>query len=281
MNRFVIGSTDYTRELSDYQAKTVSLEAAGIDIYFGGDYPSNHVYFDLSVVETTSVVIKVSLWNGTSYEEVSDIIDGTYGLTQSGFITVISKSDKSWVETLDFNGIENKYWMKIGITKNQHYAETDPIGWADPEVPEYESTLSDIPLVSYLRWLGNLFSEDADLTTEFYDLTSASTYQALGVTSHIKKHIRSSEIIINELRSKNVLNDSSKVLVREEYRPAAIQKVAEMIFNELGDAYRDQKEIARKDYFERMNKVVATTDLNQDGKVAKYESTNSIGRLYR
>lgn len=310
MNKIIIGTADFTRELNNYHAKTIVVGEHGEDIYISSLYPFNHMYFDIKTPSQSVITLSVKCWTGSAWESVDDLIDGTYGMSESGFITWSpsdvhgwSSADTSTISELNSYKVYGKYWLKINLDINTddeidawiiddyetiltaiiREEEEDPS--YDPSPEELEAAFDAYKLAAQndleLNWIGNLFSTDSDLTDEFYALTTADMYSSLGVTSHIKKHIRAAEIIAGELQSRNIAVNPSQVLEREDFRPASVQKVAEMIFNELGDAYRDQKELARNDYYERMKKVKPTIDVNNNAKVERIDTVASTGNLYR
>jgi len=265
MNRIILGTTDHTRELNDYHGNTVTIADDTKALYISSLYKMNHIYFDITTPETSARSYKIELWDGSEFSEVADKIDETYGATQSGFLHWTPDPDEGWsrVDTddmtaaTDFDDIRifGRYWTKITFT-----GITDGLE---------------------INWIGSLFSKDEDLEDEFYDLTTTGVKTALGVTDYMNKHVRASEIIINELQSRELIQDDSQLLLRTDYRPAAVQKVAAMIFNELGDAYIDQKEAAKKEFYARLKTVKPAIDLNGDGRADAGERSASQGKLIR
>lgn len=264
MNRVILGTTDYTRELSDYHGNTVTIADDTKALYISSLYRMNHIYIDIETPESSAREYTISLWDGSAFSEVADSIDETYGATQSGFLHWTPDPDKGWsredtedMDVTDFANIRifGRYWTKIEFT-----GITDGLE---------------------INWIGSLFSKDEDLSDEFYDLTTSGVKAALGVTDYMNKHVRAAEIILNEIQLKGLVEDDSQLLVRTDYRPSAVQKVAEMIFNELGDAYLDQKAAARKDFYSRLKTVRPAIDKNGDGRADVGERIPVSGKLVR
>lgn len=261
MNRVFINAADYTRELNNYHAKTVTLPAQENSIYISSMYRFNHAYIDIATPEASALTMTVHLWNGSGWKPVADHIDETYGLTESGFVTWTPDPDETWqmedTEDMTGSGLENfrvfnKYFVKITFTST----------------------------VLELNWLGSRFSTDEELGDEFPDLTAGGFMAARGVSSWSHLHIRAADVLVNELQSKNMILDEAQILERREFRPASVQKVAEMIYNSLGDAYIDQKDVARRDYYERVKKNKPIVDKNNNARVDRSDR-NSTGMLTR
>jgi hypothetical protein len=261
MNRIIVGTADKTRELNNYYGNTVAITGAAT-IYIGSLYRFNHLYFDLPGTEASAIVdLTISLYGNGAFNSVANIIDETFGFSQSGFITFTPDPEKAW-ENRDTKDITEMNTLKI----------------ADMFWVKITGTFTGLEA----NWVGNIFSTDEDLGAEFYYLTTDAMKDALGgVKSHLLKHIRAASLVIGELKSKNVIKDKSYILERRDLMPASVQKVAEMIFNELGDAYKDKKETARSDYYERLKKLDIAIDIDGDSVEDRYERSSVVGELMR
>ena len=260
MNRIIIGSTDKTRELNNYHADTVVLSTASA-IYISSFFKFNHIYFDLKAPETVGISdVAVNLCSSVSFENVLDVVDETYGFTRSGFIYFTPNRDSAWTASDTINIIElssfdirNRYWIKI------------------------TGTFTALEI----NWIGQIFSDDDDLKDEFPDLCTTEMYDALNVTEHKLRHIRAGELIINQLKTKNIIYNETQLLNRTDYRAASVMKVAELIYFSLGDAYLEKMNECRKEYNDRLAKTQPKVDENNSAEEQKYSQTCATGRLYR
>jgi hypothetical protein len=260
MNRIIVGTDDKTKELNNFHSENVVFDATG-SIYVSSFFKFNHIYIDIPNPEQTALTdVKISICDGTTFTEVLDVVDETYGFTKSGFITFTPHKSQPWcasdtenITELSTFSMAQRYWIKIEAT----------------------FTSCDI------NWIGNLFTDDDDIKDEFFDLCSEDMYAALGTTSHLVKHIRAAELIVNQLKTGSILYNEGALLVRTDYRPASIMKVAEMVYMQLGSAYVDQMNNCRKEFMDRMSKTQPKLDKNNNATESAGSGTIATGRLFR
>jgi hypothetical protein len=260
MNRIIIDSTDRTRELNNYHADTVILSTESA-IYISSFFKFNHIYFDLKTPEVSEVSdAAVHLCTSVDFENVLDVVDETYGFTRSGFIYFTPNRSSAWTASDTINitelstfDIRNRYWVKI------------------------TGTFTALKI----NWIGQIFSNDDDLKDEFPNLCEVDMFDALGTTDHKLLHIRAGELIINQLKTKNIIYNESQLLDRSDYRAASVMKVAELIYFSLGDAYLDKTNECRKEYNDRLAKTQPKIDIKNNAEEMRASGTVSMGRLYR
>jgi len=269
--------TDLSTSLSDYHSGTGSCQFVALEdyIYFGSILPFNHLYLKLGTVNTNSSNLTVDIWDGTSWESAVDLIDETSlaGATfgQSGFITFTPNKNKSWgkEDTVGSNGSEqvtglgnvtvyDRYWIRLSVS-------------------------SDFSAGTTLSWAGNLFCKDDDLGSEFPDLMRSNTLAGFeaGKTNWEEQRVRASQIVINDLIDMNIIDSSNQILEKHQLMPACVMKSAEIIFNAFGDDFIDNRNDARKEYRERINKKIFTVDKDRDGNVDDNERLQGQGKLIR
>jgi hypothetical protein len=200
------------------------------------------------------------LCSSVDFESVLDVVDETYGFTRSGFIYFTPNRSSAWTASDTINitelstfDIRNRYWVKIA------------------------GTFSALEI----NWIGQIFSNDDDLKDEFPDLCETEMFTALGTTSHKLLHIRAGELIINQLKTKNIIYSESQLLERTDYRAASVMKVAELIYFSLGDAYIEKMNECRKEYNDRLSKTQPKIDERNTAEEVRTSGTTSMGRLYR
>lgn len=264
--------TDLTTQLSNYHSGTYTFSnfvAAEDYIYIGNIAPFNHFYLKMGTASVASTTMSVDYWSGDDWQSVVELNDETSGLTQDGFITFVPDRNYGWVDG-NTNGqgrqitgltsltIYDKYWIRIS----------------------FNNDLTDNCIIS---WIGQNFSNDDDLGSEFPDLVRSSVLTAFesGKTNWEEQHIRAAEIIVKDLISKNIIYSKGQILERNSFMLPSVSKVAEIIFNSFGDDYIDQKKAARNEYEQRMNKSIYDIDSNRDGELTEGEMTNRQGFLKR
>lgn len=264
--------TDISTELSNFHSGdyTFSGFVASEDyIYIGNIVPFNHFYLKMGTASVASTTMSIHYWTGNTWQEVVEVDDETEGLTQDGYITFVPDRDYKWIEA-DTNGqgqqvtgltsltIYDKYWIRISFNNN-------------------------LTADSIISWIGQKFSNDDDLGSEYPDLVRSSVLTAFesGKTTWEEQHIRAAEIIVQDLISKQVIFAKGQILERSGYMLASVSKVAELIFNSFGDDYADQKKNARNEYESRMDKNIYDIDANLDGELTEGEMTNRQGFMTR
>jgi hypothetical protein len=265
--------TDITEKVFRYQVGTYvvpDVTASQDYIYMGSRAPFNHYYFDLTAVSVVaSNTITAEYWDGREWVTCYRTIDDTSGFTENGFITFVPNKNKSWnvestndgnesVPGLTTINIYDMYWLRIKFSV-------------------------DIPLGFTFRFIGQKFSDDYDLSSEFQNLVRSQMLLAFGAgkTNWDEQHCKAAEIIVQDLVKSEVIDSSGQILVREEFTLASVQKVAQIIFNSLGDDYIDQRDKAEQEYKNRMNKSIYKVDKNQNGLLDKNESTQRVGFMSR
>ena len=271
-------SEDMSRQVAKYKSgsKSFSYVAAEDALYIGSSLPFNHLYFKLgSTVNALASSVAIKYYNGVEFVPVVDIIDetdvGGASLAQSGFITWTTDKNEAWKrEDTVFNGqtlitelsditIYEKYWLEIKFS-------------------------SDLTASVELEWLGLLFSDDDDLSSEYPDLVRTSVLQAFGGVSKTdwqEQHAKAAELISKDLISKNVIQQKQQILDRDAFTLASVSKVAELIYRSLVDDYVDDRVEARNEYQSRLNKSIYNVDKNKDARLDQDEIKSVEGWLNR
>jgi hypothetical protein len=154
--------------------------------------------------------------------------------------------------------VYDKYWIKISFTQN-----------LDAGIE--------------LEWIGNLFSEDEDLFAEyplFNDQTFLTAFES-GKLNWEEQHVKAGDLIVQDLKRKNVILGSEQILDRSVLLPASVCKVAEIIFNAFGKDYQDHLLRAREEYNRRIDLSKYVVDSNNNGIQDAQETYASQGWLSR
>lgn len=269
---------NYTEEINNYHVgeTTVTFVAAEAAYFVGSNLPFNHVYFLMgSTVNAETSAMSVSLWDGTEWQAVAELIDNTSvsgaTLAQSGFIEFVPDKNEGWAydDTVDSDGNEeitglggvtiyDKYWLKITAS-------------------------ADLTADLAIKWIGQIFSDDDDLGSENPELLLSDMLTAIeaGKTNYQEQAVRAAGIMIKDLKRKNVISDKNQILERDSLMLASVSKTAELIYTMLGDDYNDNKLVAKKEYSERLSSAFPIVDKNNNARTDMQETVPQHGFLSR
>lgn len=255
--------TDLTPDLNNYHGANFSMSdftAAEDYLYIGNIAPFNHFFMKLAASNTENLNLTVQYWSGSQWRSVVEVIDETNGLTGSNFVTFVPDRDHAWIHA-DTNGtgqqitgltgvtIYDKYWIRISLS-------------ADPSTN------------TSLKWIGQKFSDDNDLSSEYPELISENVKASFeaGKTDWEEQHVRSAELIVAELIKAKIIYSKGQILERGTFMLPSVSKVAEMAYSNFGDDFLDQTNNARAEYKDRMQKGIYDVDLNSDAELDSFES---------
>jgi hypothetical protein len=262
---------DFSVNLNKYNAIESEFSyTLGEDFfYIGSRLPFNSIYFKLNASNTVPANMNIEVFDGEKWRMVNEIMDETEGFFKSGHVTFVPDRDNGWLNKdtntsgqiipgLESVKIYDQYWMRLSF---------------DQTLDENCSIL----------WAGSLFCDDTDVGAEYPDLVKSSVLSAFqsAKTNWEEQRVRASEIIIQDLMINRVIVDVGQMLVREDYRVACVQKLAEIVFNAFGDDYVDNRQRAREEYQRRLSNPVKRIDINANGIEERYESFNTQGWLSR
>jgi len=259
--------SDNVKKFSE-ESKNVTI-LSGESLYIATDFPFNHLYFNFGEnVNAQPVNLSIKYHSNNDWVPVAYSTDGTLGFSQSGFIEFTPDKDESWdKESTNYGGdiihdlstikVYDMYWVKI----------------------TFDADMDDVDF----NWIGNLFSNDTDLYSEFpifADQTFLTAFSA-GKLDWKEQHVKASELIIQELKRKNIIFGAEQILDRDILMPASVSKVAEIIYNAFGRDYNDNRDNARKEYDKRMDLSRYVIDTNDNAIKEPYEIKSSQGWLSR
>jgi hypothetical protein len=264
--------TDISTKLANYHNGTFTLVdfvAAEDYLYIGNVVPFNHFYLKMGTASVASTTMSIDYWGGNTWNSVVETIDETEGLTQDGYVTFVPDRDSGWTEG-DTNGqgqsitgltsvtIYDKYWIRVSLNND----------------------LTDNAVIS---WIGNKFSDDNDLGSEFPDLVRASVITAFeaGKTDWEEQHVRAAEVIISDLIKKKIIFAKGQILDRNTFMLPSISKVSEIIYNAFGDDYEKNKKASKDEYTARIDKSIYDVDNNLDGELTPNEMGTRQGFMSR
>jgi len=257
--------TDQTIEWSDPHSETALWDGKSY-LYISSFLPFNHRYFDIGVANDQAGTLAIQIWYNNDWRTVSDSLDFSKKLTESGNIVFtiddtygwMRESDSSDITALATTKVYDSYWMRLTLA-----CATD-------------SALT-------LNYIGYKFAEDSDLTLKYPMLGRASlkTAFASGKTDWADQLILASQFVIADLKSRNLIFSKDQILDMKRFKDACCYKAAEMIFGGLGEKWNDTSGQARTRYSEDMNMDNFGIDQNADGILSTGEAVTRIRRMSR
>ena len=264
--------SDISVSLNDYKASSSTLPwvAAEDALYIGSLFPWNNKWVEVSTVNSLASVASVSVWDGLAWQATYDVLDMTSSsgksLAQSGFIRFTPSRDRAWVRAyesdlvtgLSGTVIYDMYWLKITMS-------------------------ADLTPATALKFIGNKFSQDADLFSYYPDLNNTTLMAKfkVGQADWKDQSFIAAEMVIRDLKSRNIILSREQVLTPELFMEAAVHKTAEIIYAAFGSAFKDDKDNARKRYDEAMKLSTYNIDVTRDGRLDVGETLVKTGVLHR
>lgn len=246
---------EITKQITRYKSDTYLMSLATTDaIYIASDFPLNHFFVKMGAAKNlVASELVIDYWSANGWVPVVHINDYTESFSQSGFIEFTPDRDEHWtrentnssgqsVDDLESITVYDKYFTRIKVG----------------------TTLTDN---IELEFIGNLFSEDEDLYSEFPIFNDASFLSCFesGKIDWQEQHVKAADLIIQDLKRKGIICGPEKILERDILLPASVCKVAEIIFNAFGKDYEDQLNRARKEYEKRLDLSQYMVDTNNNG----------------
>lgn len=249
---------DVTASLENYNSGALTMSyVTGEDyLYLGNDYPFNHFYLKMGTpVNAIAANMNIEYWGPNGWVNTVETIDQTGGLFTSGFVDFTPSKLYNWTckDTTEITGltsvtIYDLYWIRVS----------------------FNFTLTPSILIN---WVGNLFSNDDDLYSEYplFNRSVLLNYFINGKTNWEEQHVKAAEVLVKDLKSEGHIVDPGQIMSRKDYRLASVAKTAQIIFTPMGDDYSDQLETATKDYWQRLNVGVHKVDNNKTAILDKDE----------
>jgi hypothetical protein len=264
---------DLSALLNDYRSgvAVIPFIAATDAIYIGAEMPFNHKYFDVSVSNALASAISIEIWNGTAWVPVVDLIDETASagksMAQSGKVSFAPDLDEAnWqreqdskrVIGLETTRITDLYWARVKFSAN-------------------------LTATFALKYVGHLFSDDGALFSQYPDLDNADLLTSFqtGKTDWKEQALTAAEIIVQDLRRKNVVMRREQIMDDTLFIQASVNKTAAIIYGGLGNGFTDSRVEAQKQYDITSNIKFYEVDRSAQGRATDCDKRAGTGFLYR
>lgn len=253
--------TDVTNDLASFangQTASIPVTAAEDAIYIGSEMPFNHRWFEFGTISGGSRSLTVQIWDGTSFNNAVDVLDGTQGFTQSGMLEWATDRLKTWAWEETTESVTGLTSLKI------YHLFWAKITWSDD--------LSGGPALAHI---GHKFSNDYDLGSEYPTLLESDVMTGFeaGKTDWDEQHFLAAERVIDYIRAKrgDRIWTGDQIMSWREFTRASTHAVADIILRGFGRDYEDIRKSARQDFYASFNKSNLHLDYTGDGKLERAE----------
>ncbi len=232
-------------------------------IYIGKQFAFNNFFLWIQTANATLENMKLSIWNGTEFKQVTDVMDASYSGSVSGVVQFVPDENDHWhredTDTInDFSGFQkeiyNLYWLKL----------------------EFENP---IDITTEIRQLSYAFCDEAALLTIDSDIDNY--LPSLGKTDFTEFILMASLQTAIYLKSIGVIYDEGQIVQFDDFYMGTAYKTLEIIYGNLGPDFADKKLMANKDWKNNLKTRRLTIDQDGDGKVDRSEYRNKIRTLSR
>jgi len=267
---------DISVEMNNFQSGSFVLPFVSAQdfLFVASDFPFNHRYVDVSVVNSNSASLTIDLWDGTNWQVAQDLVDqtsvGGVPLAQSGHISWRPNDDTpGWLRD-DTNDNSDVIEGLSGVNINDLY-------WA-----RFKWS-ADLSLTTALKFLGHKFSDDNDLAIEYPILleTDVKIQFQVGKTDWEDQHFAAARKIIRDLKKRMIIRSGNQIMEWELFTEASYHKVAEIAFKGFGKDFFENRDDARKSYNEALNKSIYLIDENNNAELDVRERGSRQGFMRR
>lgn len=242
-------------------------------VFIGSRYPFNSIYFKFKTANTNTSTISVSYWEGNEWINAVEVIDETNGFKKDGYVTFVpDKNEPGWLreDTVQGDGNSEEIQGLGSLVIYDHY-------WLRLKFS------NDLSATTSVNWIGDLFCSDADIYSEYpiFNSTNLKSAYKVGKTDWENQRIRASDLVISDLVTRNIIEDSGQLLDKDKLKLATVSRTAQIIFNALGDDYVDDTLKAKKEYGERIRENMLSIDKNANARLDVLERRARQGFITR
>ena len=246
VTRTIKNSSESTYETQSIASSALAFNLTTSDkFYIGFNEPFTTRYLYFSVPNDASHTVTIKYWDGTQYSAVSDLVDQTSGLTQSGFI--------SWKNSTDW-----KKHAQSGITEELYWIEMT-VG---------DSLDADCALQSVL----NLFCDQTMLRAYYPELVSDASYLPPSRTDFTEQLLAAKDMVVQRLKKDKIIEDESEVIDINEVAISAVHATAYIILLPLStlagdDTAKERTKAALDSMNYELNEVKLDLDIDNSGVI--------------
>jgi hypothetical protein len=251
--RVIFDGSDITRDVESLNGSAVgTVVSDSAFLYIGHPFKFGSRYIKIGTANETPRTFSLDQYDGSQWNSVEDFTDQTDALTQSGFISWVSRNDWAKVELAPLSDRE-LFWVRISA----------------------DAALSG---GSTIEGIANLFSDDDELRAWYPELVSDSRFFPTGRTDFLEQHRAAKDMVVARLIDRNVIQYEGQVLDVSRYTMAAVHACAYLILAPIatGDAMIELRDEAFRRFQREIARRAEGIDLTQDGQLSDAEQKSSF-----
>lgn len=255
--RTIKNTTDTTEETRTLNSKPLSFVlTTGDKFYLGFHDRFASRYFSFATANTNTTALTVKFWDGDAFVAVDDVIDQTFGFTESGFLSWVN--DTKW-QTKVQTGTEGElFWIEISVS-------------------------ADLSAGTSLEAVINIFSDDDLLRGYYPELVSDTRFQPPGRSDLLEQHVAGKNLVVQRMIQKKVIDKESQIIDINPVALAAVHATASIIMAPIAISEAQDKLLddARSQFERELTQSIYEIDSNSDGVVSDAERRVTTGGLFR
>lgn len=222
---------------------------SGAKIYIGSVFPFINLHFRCSEYASTVATMSAKYYDGTSFKDVINLIDGTIldGATigQEGVVKFNVKKNESWqardseyITELSGKYFYDLYWIELSFS-------------------------AALGTVNF-SFLGDLFCSEGDLYKGYAKFSREQYKDAFGTSDWFDQRLLGTERVINWMKQTSHIKDSGQIIDYSELSSTTTHAIAEIIYNELGSDYEAERAVADNRFEKRIKEQFVRIDENMN-----------------
>lgn len=263
--------TDKTLHSQNGTGFNCNFATSGDFFYVGQYFPFNNFTVDLHSANTSGSEMLVEYWDGSSWSDAVDLLDGTVSgsasLAQHGTVQFSPDKDSAWTrvsDTFDESGmglealkLYDLYWVRVS----------------------FDGPLSSTTSVKELRYK---FCEHADLVKVDPEINQYLTaWGGAGKTNWNEQIFEASDNIISELKERKLILHPGQILRFDDVYKACVYQTLMLIYSQLGESFKVKFDYFEKLYSKHLGDKRFTFDAVRDGMVSTSEIEMTVGKGVR
>jgi len=267
--RTILGGVETTDKTKSVSSTSLTFELTTSDyFYLGFKQPFTTRYFDFSVPNATACTLTAQYLNAQGqWVSVEDLVDETFGFTQSGFI--------SW---LNFGLWDKKTQAPIVAVATENSTQLDlEYYWVRFK------TSANLSSGTTLQSVTNIFCNDVLFGTYYPDLLSDTRYLPNGRHNFMDQYVAAKDHVVRRMRQMGKITDEGDLIDITDVAVAACHATAYIILNPIArdEESRALANAARNACEAELSRGTQSVDSNKDGRVEETEKFSGTSFLSR
>lgn len=263
VTRAIYNGNEVTKYTNDWNANPLAFPlTTAQELYIGSRDKFTTRHFNLATPNAAPASLTVEFWNGTTWQDVDDLLDSTEGFTQSGFISWQMATDKQWqrrnIAPMDTETEFDLYWIRI-------------------------TTDANLDAGTQIQSILNLFTDDDFVRIYYPELISDARYIPEGRTDLMDIHVGARNLIVTRMKQLKKIKDESELIDINQVAIAAAHAFAVVLLKPIAVS-EDNRQLlsdAKEDLASELSRTNLHVDSDNDGRISEAEKANTDGTITR